>query len=235
MRKLFKLITWPIVSLLELIFLGLLKLAEWGINLFIKIGDKIVPMITGNNINLDPNDPKTKDINKYSHNIDAIIKDIWVPDKKMDAILGTSAINEDLKVPDMLTDEELIYCYKKSLHYYGAVTTFSKNYLGEFTKLTDECLKNMQARFEGKKGKGRYFNDSMFRVKYIRKVWKKALRETKQCDGKVPEKREELIAGIQANMIITRVSFTNLFLTMYKTMLYMGVNFYGDKIPLYNI
>lgn len=240
LRKLFRFITWPIVALFDFLILGLLKLAEWGIELFLKVGDKVFTRLAGNNITLDKDDPKSKEINKFSHNIDAIIQDMWVHDKKIEKLLGTSILTEDLVIPETLTIKELQYCYNKSLDYNLAAPEFANKYLAEFSKLSDEYLQNTKARLRGEKVKskhfkGRYFNDRMFQVRYIRRLWKKTLRDTKKHNNITIIDRELLVSGIQANMTMTKLTLNKTFLAMYEPMLYMGVNFYGDKIPLYNI
>jgi hypothetical protein len=205
------------------------------VKLFIKAGDKVIDKYCGK---VMPKDKKAsrKDFSKrLTHNLDTIIEEMWVPDDKLEELIGCQVINQDLTVPTDLPYEDLVYCYQKYKQYVAAVMSFSSAYYEQFHHITEAYMHNMDCDLPGSQKEKQVIDYEILEVSYIRKMWAKSLEEAEADISDIPATREEIIERLNSGLHAPRTMLQIYFIRLYGLMVYMRIDFRGDKKPLYNL
>lgn len=172
---------------------------------------------------------------RLNYNLKVIVDEIWVPDQRFEKLTGCQAIAENVKLPASLSHDDLVYCYQSYKHYLAAINVFGEKYLAEFHQATDTALYNMDCDMAREPDKKKPIDEKLFTMSYIKQVWIQALDESEADLSEMPTSDEELRNSLDGRFDGIRSMFNIFFITTYRPMAYMRMNFYGSEKPLYAI
>lgn len=233
LRKLFRLIITPF----EFLFMGLamvvLKLVEWfliGVTKFSghmadKCTDKVIPF---------PEDADEDEFSKrLNMNLDIMIKNMYVPDKKLEKMMGCSPIDEEPKIKDDISYGELVECYKKVNRYFHASSAFCKKHANMVSAMCTDYQERVRLTYEGKKAKTRFFDDKATSLKMMKKLWAQCVKEAEYSLEELPDNKEDLKSLVEGQMIASFEMIKGIITSCYQLLIITGLDYHSTKISLY--
>ena len=184
---------------------------------------------------------------RREHNYRILYKEVYIPNPRIEEIIGMKMNTDNAHVCRDITDEEILECYRLLSKEMLVISAFHILVCNEACKIMDACIASMNNKFDtipnGKDCVLPEIDCSLYSVERLRELYKQAM-ENPQSD-KNPLSLDELIKQLketkeervkQLNQCLDLSVLMNYtFVMVEPSMCYTHGNFYGASEPLYDI
>lgn len=175
---------------------------------------------------------------RREHNYRILYKEVYIPNPRIEEIIGMKMNTDNAHVCRDITDEEILECYRLLSKEMLVMSSFHILVCNEASKIMDACIAAINNGHTEPE-----VDCSLYSVEFLRDLYKQAMENPQpeetplsidKLRGQLKETKEERIEQLNQCLDLS-IMMNYTFVIVGPSMCYTHMNFYGASEPLYDI